>query len=46
LVIEAAIVAKADAIVSGDRQLLQLGSVEVIAILSPHQFLDRLTCDA
>jgi predicted nucleic acid-binding protein len=40
--VEAAIVAGADVIVSGDRHLLALGSVDRIAILAPRDFLQRL----
>jgi putative PIN family toxin of toxin-antitoxin system len=41
--VEAAIVAGADVIVSGDRHLLALGSVDRIEILTPRDFLQRIT---
>jgi predicted nucleic acid-binding protein len=43
--IEAALGSQADAIVSGDRHLLELGTVAGVRILSPHEFLDRLTSE-
>jgi putative PIN family toxin of toxin-antitoxin system len=39
--IECALVADATAVVSGDRHLLELGSYEGIAMLSPTDFLAR-----
>jgi predicted nucleic acid-binding protein len=41
-IIEAAVVGKADAIVSGDHHLLDLVAVEGIPVLSVRQFLERL----
>ena len=38
-ILEAALAAEADCIISGDRHLLQLGSHEGIRIVSPAQFL-------
>lgn len=40
--VESALIGHADVIVSGDRHLLDLGTVEGIPILSPRQFLRRL----
>lgn len=40
--IDAALTAGATTIVSGDRHLLALGTVEGIEILTARQFLDRL----
>lgn len=40
--IEAAVVGNAHLIVSGDRHLLEFGSLEGITILTPRQFLERL----
>jgi predicted nucleic acid-binding protein len=40
--IETALVGKGGIVVSGDRHLLSLGSVEGIEILTARQFLDRL----
>lgn len=40
--VEAALVGGADAIVSGDRHLRDLGTVEGIPIWTPRQMLDRL----
>jgi len=39
-VLECAVAAQADAIISGDRHLLRLGSFRSIPIRSPRQFLD------
>jgi putative PIN family toxin of toxin-antitoxin system len=44
--VDAALAGGADVIVSGDRHLLQLGSVEGLAVLSPRAFLDRLSAPA
>lgn len=41
-VLGTAVAAKADAIVTGDQDLLMLGEYEGIAILSPRAFLERL----
>jgi uncharacterized protein len=41
--IEAALAANADVIVTGDQDLLTLGSVDQIKILSPREFLETLT---
>ena len=41
--VEAAVIGKADAIVSGDHHLLDLQVVEGIPVLSPRQFLDHLS---
>ena len=40
--VDAAIVGNAGVIVSGDHHLLQLGTLQGIAVLSARQFLDRL----
>ena len=40
--IEAALAANADVIVTGDQDLLTLGSVDQIRILTPRQFLETL----
>ncbi|MGH9396898.1 MAG: putative toxin-antitoxin system toxin component, PIN family [Terriglobia bacterium] len=40
-ILECAVAAEADAIISGDRHLLRLGSFQLIPIQSPRQFLDR-----
>lgn len=40
--VDAAVVGNADVIVSGDHHLLQLDTLQGIAVLSPRQFLDRL----
>ncbi len=39
-ILECAVAAQAEAIVSGDRHLLRLGSLQSIPIQSPRQFLD------
>jgi putative PIN family toxin of toxin-antitoxin system len=39
--IETAIVGKADCLISGDSDLLDLGTVEDIPILSPHQYWEK-----
>lgn len=39
-ILECAVAAQAQAIISGDRHLLQLGSFESIPVLTPRQFLD------
>jgi putative PIN family toxin of toxin-antitoxin system len=44
-VIDAAIAGNAEAIVSGDHHLLELGSLAGITILSPRQFLERLASE-
>ena len=41
-VLECAVAAGANAIISGDRHLLRLASFQSIPILSPRQFFDRL----
>lgn len=41
IVLECAVAAGADAIVSGDRHLLALNTFRGILILTPHAFLDR-----
>jgi putative PIN family toxin of toxin-antitoxin system len=41
-ILECAVAAEADAIISGDRHLLRLGSFQSIPIEAPRQFLDRL----
>jgi predicted nucleic acid-binding protein len=41
-ILSAAISAKADVFVTGDKELLDLGKVEDLAILSPRQFWDKL----
>lgn len=43
--VETAVVARADVIVSGDRHLLALGTIEGIPIVNPREFLDRLTSE-
>jgi predicted nucleic acid-binding protein len=40
--IEAAMAAHADIIVTGDQDLLTLGCVDQIGILTPHEFLEAL----
>ena len=40
--VDAALAGAADVIVSGDRDLRELGTVEGIPILSPREFLDRI----
>jgi putative PIN family toxin of toxin-antitoxin system len=40
MVLECAVLAKADFIISGDKDLLSLGSYEGIRILTPREFLD------
>lgn len=40
-ILECAIAAQAEAIISGDRHLLRLASFQLIPIESPRQFLDR-----
>ena len=40
--VEAAIVGQADAIVSGDRDLRRLGTIEGIPVWTPREFLDQL----
>ena len=42
LVLATALAARADAIVTGDQDLLVLGAFEGVAIVSPRQFLERL----
>jgi hypothetical protein len=42
MVLAAAVAAEADAIVTGDQDLLVLGSYNGIAIVSPRSFLERL----
>lgn len=44
-ILACALEAKADAIVSGDKDLADLGSFEGISILTPRQFLDRLASE-
>jgi predicted nucleic acid-binding protein len=41
-ILAAAISGKADVFVTGDKELLDLGDVENLAILSPRQFWDKL----
>lgn len=41
-IIEIAINGKADCIVSGDKDLLVLGSVEGVQVITPREFLERL----
>lgn len=43
--VETAIEGHADLIVSGDHHLLDLGSVEGIAVISPRQFIDFLAAN-
>jgi predicted nucleic acid-binding protein len=40
--VDAALVSSADTIVSGDRDLLDLGTVSGIAIVTPREFLVQL----
>ncbi len=40
--VDAAVVGNADIIVSGDQHLLQLSTLQGIAVMSPSAFLDRL----
>ena len=40
--VDAAVVGNADIIVSGDQHLLQLSTLQGIAVMSPSPFLDRL----
>ena len=42
VVLATAVAARADVIVTGDQDLLVLGSFEGVAIVSPRQFLERL----
>ena len=42
LILSAAISGKADVLVTGDKELLDLSEVQNLAILSPRQFWDRL----
>ena len=42
MIIETAVAAKADMIVSGDKDLLELGQYQAIKILSPKEFLGML----
>lgn len=44
-VLGAAIAGQADCLITGDRELLNLGSFRSIAILSPRAFYDRLRVD-
>ena len=44
-VLGAAIAGQADCLITGDRELLDLGSFHSIAILSPRAFYDRLRVD-
>jgi len=44
-ILACALEAKADVIVSGDNDLLQIGGFEGIAIITPRQFLDRLVTE-
>lgn len=44
-VLGAAIAAHADCLITGDKELLNLGSFHSIAILSPRAFYDRLRVD-
>lgn len=44
-ILSCAIEAKVDLIVTGDNDLLHLGAIENIPIVTPRQFLDRLTED-
>jgi putative PIN family toxin of toxin-antitoxin system len=43
--VDAAIVAGANVIVSGDRHLRELGTVEGVRVLSPREFLDVLAAE-
>lgn len=43
MVVATAVVARAGYLVSGDRHLLSLGQYEGIKIVTPREFLDRLT---
>jgi uncharacterized protein len=43
MVVATAVAARADYLVSGDRHLLSLGQYEGIKIVTPREFLDRLT---
>jgi putative PIN family toxin of toxin-antitoxin system len=45
-ILECALAAEADAIISGDRHLLRLGSFRSIPIYSPRQFLDSKAWEA
>ena len=42
VVLATAVAARANVIVTGDQDLLVLGSFEGVAIVSPRQFLERL----
>ena len=44
--IESALIGHADVIVSGDHHLLDLSAVEGVPILTPRQFLQRLSNEA
>jgi putative PIN family toxin of toxin-antitoxin system len=44
--VETAIAARAEFIVSGDRHLQTIGSVDGVEVLSPRQFLERITTTA
>lgn len=41
-ILGAAVAARVDALVTGDRELVELGLVEGVAVLSPRAFWDRL----
>ena len=45
-VLECAVAARADYIISGDRHLLSLGSYEEIQVITVRQFMDRFTPSA
>lgn len=46
VVLATAVAAKADAIVTGDQDLLVLGTYQTISIVSPRSFLERLDREA